>query len=91
MRITDERRALVEMRKRAEKAEAEVERLRALVPKLCAKWKERVTEARSALKTLHAAIDAAGLDVSPCMKCGCLVVCLPDGMPMCKACAEKQS
>ena len=30
-----------------------------------------------------------GMDVSPCMDCGEPIECVPDGMPMCPACAEK--
>ena len=36
-----------------------------------------------------AAIDRGGYDVSPCLICQELVVCIPDGMAMCEACAEK--
>ena len=39
---------------------------------------------------LQAAIDRGGWDVSPCMTCGEAVVCLPDGMPMCELCAERE-
>ena len=38
---------------------------------------------------LVAAIDCGGYDVSPCMICQELVVCIPDGLPMCRHCAEK--
>jgi hypothetical protein len=37
----------------------------------------------------RSAIAAGGFDVSPCRSCGTPVVCLPDGLPLCKACAEK--
>ena len=38
---------------------------------------------------LVAAIDRGGYDVSPCLICQELVVCIPDGMPICRHCAEK--
>jgi hypothetical protein len=31
----------------------------------------------------------SGFDLSPCMHCGITVVCIPDGLPCCEACAEK--
>ena len=34
-------------------------------------------------------IERGGLDISPCIDCGEMVVCIPDGMPMCEACAAK--
>ena len=36
-----------------------------------------------------AAIDRGGYDVSPCLICQELVVCIPDGIAMCRQCAEK--
>jgi hypothetical protein len=38
---------------------------------------------------LVAAIDRGGYDVSRCRICQQLVVCIPDGLAMCKQCAEK--
>ena len=32
----------------------------------------------------------SGLDISPCKSCGESVICIPDGIPMCKACAGKK-
>lgn len=40
---------------------------------------------------LSNAIDAGGWDLSPCGGCGTAVVCLPDGLPLCEACALKES
>lgn len=40
---------------------------------------------------LSDAIDAGGWDMSPCGACGTAVVCLPDGLPLCEACARKES
>jgi hypothetical protein len=37
------------------------------------------------------AIDRSGLDISPCKGCSCAVVCIPDGLPFCEACATKES
>lgn len=36
----------------------------------------------------EAMIKRSGLDVSPCKDCGEVVVCIPDGLPLCKSCAE---
>ena len=38
---------------------------------------------------LVAAIERGGYDVSPCLICQELVVCIPDGIAMCRQCAEK--
>ena len=38
---------------------------------------------------LVAAIDRGGYDVSPCLICQELVVCIADGLAMCRHCAEK--
>ena len=35
-------------------------------------------------------IDRSGLDLSDCMLCGCPVICIPDGLPMCGPCAAKE-
>lgn len=46
-------------------------------------------KAFEAALALVAAIDRGGYDVSPCLICQELVVCIPDGIAMCEACAEK--
>ena len=38
---------------------------------------------------LVAAIDRGGYDVSPCLICQELTVCIPDGLAICRQCAEK--
>ena len=38
---------------------------------------------------LVAAIDRGGYDVSPCLICQELTVCIPGGIAMCEKCAEK--
>ena len=38
---------------------------------------------------LVAAIDRGGYDVSPCLICQELVVCIADGLAICRPCAEK--
>ena len=38
---------------------------------------------------LVAAIDRGGYDVSPCLICQELTVCIPDGLAICRHCAEK--
>lgn len=52
---------------------------------------DRMSAARvlaSRVEALETAIIDGGLDLSPCRQCGGLVVCIPDGLPMCEACAE---
>ena len=49
----------------------------------------RTVASLEASLALVAAIDRGGYDVSPCMICQELVVCIPDGLPMCRHCAEK--
>lgn len=36
---------------------------------------------------LTRAIERGGFDLSTCLRCGELVVCIPDGLPMCEGCA----
>lgn len=38
-------------------------------------------------RILRSAIEDGGFDLSPCGNCGTPVVCIPDGLPMCKDCA----
>ena len=38
---------------------------------------------------LSDAIERGGCDVSPCLICQELVVCIPGGIPMCLKCVEK--
>ena len=45
----------------------------------------------SAYLALTAAIERSGFDVSPCMICQEPVICIPDGLAMCRDCAEKAS
>ena len=52
---------------------------------------EKLEEAVDVAVALRRAIDLGGWDMSPCRGCGELVVCLPDGMPYCEPCAEKDS
>ena len=40
-------------------------------------------------RKLYEAIERSGFDLSPCMQCGEAVVCIPDGLAMCRQCAEK--
>jgi hypothetical protein len=41
----------------------------------------------SECQELIRAIERGGFDLSQCMRCGELVVCIPDGQPMCEGCA----
>ena len=38
---------------------------------------------------LWAAIERSGFAVSPCRICNQLTVCIPDGLAICRLCAEK--
>ena len=40
-------------------------------------------------RALNEAIARGGYDLSVCMDCGAPVVCIPDGLALCKPCAEK--
>lgn len=40
-------------------------------------------------KMLNDLLDDSGMDLSPCRTCGETVICIPDGLALCKACAEK--
>lgn len=40
---------------------------------------------------LQDAIERGGYDLSPCGSCGNPVVCIPDGLPLCEACAERDA
>lgn len=50
-------------------------------------WNKRAaTERETAFKN---AIEHGGYDISPCKDCGTPIACIPDGLPMCRRCAEK--
>ena len=50
---------------------------------------ERTVAALEVALSLVAAIERSGYDISPCMTCGSSTVCIPDGLALCKPCAEK--
>jgi hypothetical protein len=41
------------------------------------------------MQQLTELLDRSGMDLSPCRKCGKTVICIPDGLALCKDCAEK--
>ncbi|MFH1184700.1 MAG: hypothetical protein V1755_06630 [Chloroflexota bacterium] len=52
------------------------------------------TEAVIIIRAWHekaGALDAAGLDVSPCVVCSRPVACIPDGLTMCEECVKNQA
>jgi predicted RNase H-like nuclease (RuvC/YqgF family) len=51
--------------------------------------KANLAECETEWDALRFAISRGGLDISPCSGCGETVVCLPDGLPYCEACAKK--
>jgi len=40
-------------------------------------------------RALTGAIERSGLDICPCKICGSSTVCIPDGLTVCKPCAQK--
>ena len=50
---------------------------------------DRTVAALEVALTIVAAVDRSGFDLSNCMDCGSMVVCIPDGLPMCEDCAMK--
>jgi len=40
-------------------------------------------------KRLDTLLTRSGMDLSPCRKCGAPVISIPDGLVLCKQCAEK--
>jgi hypothetical protein len=48
-----------------------------------------VAKLQREIEALIKAIEAGGMDLSPCKSCGQTVVCVPDGLACCKDCAEK--
>ena len=40
------------------------------------------------VERLRDAITLGGFDLSPCKTCGLLVVCVPDGLAMCRDCDD---
>lgn len=50
---------------------------------------DRTVAALEVALLIVAAIDRSGFDLSRCMDCDALIVCIPDGMPMCEPCAVK--
>lgn len=67
-----------------------------LSPAECRELIELIDQQRRRIEELEPEIDykamivRGGLDMSPCMKCGEIVACLPDGMPMCCECADEE-
>jgi hypothetical protein len=51
-------------------------------------WMKKL-EFKEDLELLNEAVQNAGFDVSPCTSCGCPVICIPDGLALCRDCAEK--
>lgn len=50
---------------------------------------DRTVGALEVALSMVAAIERSGFDLSHCMDCEEMVVCIPDGMPMCERCATK--
>ena len=54
-------------------------------------FRHKITELTLQLDRLRAAIERSGLDITCCRICGEMVVSIPDGLPMCEACAEREA
>ena len=58
--------------------------------KHCASLSEQLVESTANFtKGLGELLDRSGFDLSQCTHCGCAVICIPDGLALCKPCAEK--
>jgi hypothetical protein len=51
--------------------------------------KQSIDHLEKQIATLTNAIKNAGMDLCPCRLCGHLVICIPDGLPICKDCLER--
>ena len=49
---------------------------------------EKLNDSEFTAKWLVDLLDRSGLDVAPCRLCENTVICVPDGLALCKACAE---
>ena len=49
----------------------------------------RVAELTEKSNDLDALLNRSGFDLSECVSCGTSVICIPDGLALCKQCAEK--
>lgn len=58
---------------------------------LCVDDARQIAKLARAAAILTGALKDGGYDLSPCGCCGKPVVCIPDGLPMCKGCAEKEA
>lgn len=54
-----------------------------------AKLQREITGLQREITALLKAMEAGGMDVAPCKSCGQPVVCIPDGLALCRACVEK--
>lgn len=50
---------------------------------------DRTVGALEVALCLVAAIERSGFDICPCKVCGSPTVCIPDGLAVCKPCAQK--
>ena len=58
--------------------------------KRCEELQEVVANiANSITARIRAIAEQSGLDLSPCRVCSQWIVCIPDGLALCKDCAEK--
>jgi hypothetical protein len=57
--------------------------------RLWASKKEIEAEPTESQQNTLDAIERSGYDISPCRICGELVVCIPEGLPICRQCTQE--
>jgi hypothetical protein len=58
--------------------------------KRCEELQEVIaTQAHSITARMRAIAEQSGMDLSPCRVCSQWIICIPDGLALCKDCAEK--
>lgn len=56
----------------------------------CCAWEAwRAAVEFQELEIISEIADRSGMDLSCCRQCGKTVICIPDGLALCKQCAEK--
>jgi hypothetical protein len=56
----------------------------------CEELQKRIaTQAHSITARIRAIAEQSGMDLSPCRVCSQWIICIPDGLALCKDCAEK--
>ena len=48
--------------------------------------KQSIAQLQQVVGILTGAIKDSGMDLAPCLVCGKPIICLPDGLALCRAC-----